>query len=295
MTILAQPTRKLMNRHLRLEFLEKAGPRIVGLYADGSSQNLLAELPYLEPLITPYGPYHFHGGHRLWHSPEAFPRTYIPDNEGLTIRESSQAVILTGQAEPVTGIQKSIEISIPLDRPTVVLTHRLINHGLWPVELAAWAITQLPLGGMAIFPQQVGPLDATGLLPNRQLVLWPYSRWQDKRLVLNDDYIIMRANPDLPPLKIGYFNRSGWIGYLRNKVLLVKRIEVKADLRHADINCNIESYCNNAFIELETLGPITVLDPGQSTAHVETWEIYTGVDISNNIQGVKEMVKSLRL
>ncbi len=295
MTILARPTRKLMNRYLRLEFLEKAGPRIVGLYVDGSAQNLLAELPYLEPLITPYGPYHFHGGHRLWHSPEAFPRTYVPDNEGLTVRDSSQGVILTGQVEPVTGIQKSIEISIPSDQPTVVLTHRLINHGLWPVELAAWAITQLPLGGMAIFPQQVGPLDATGLLPNRQLVLWPYSRWQDKRLVLNDDYIIMRANPDLPPLKIGYFNRSGWIGYLRNKILLVKRIELKPDLRHADINCNTECYCNNAFIELETLGPLTVLEPGQSVTHVETWEIYTGVDITNNLQGVKEMVKALHL
>jgi hypothetical protein len=163
------------------------------------------------------------------------------------------------------------------------------------VELAAWAITQMPLGGMAIFPQQVGPLDATGLLPNRQLVLWPYSRWQDKRLLLNDDIILMRANPELPPLKIGYLNRTGWVGYLRNGVLLVKRIDPKPELRHVDFGCNIESYCNNAFIEIESLGPLTVVEPGQSSVLIETWEIYTGLDVPHNVQGARELIKHLRL
>jgi hypothetical protein len=153
----------------------------------------------------------------------------------------------------------------------------------------------MPLGGLAIFPQQIGPLDATGLLPNRQLVLWPYSRWQDKRLVLNDDFIIMRANSELPPLKIGYLNRSGWVGYLRNKILFVKHIDPKPELRHVDFGCNVEGYCNNAFIELESLGPLSALDPGQSSTHNETWEIYTDVDVPHNIQGVRDLVKMLRL
>ncbi len=284
-----------MNRHLRLEYLEKAGPRLVGLYINQSSKNLLAELPYLEPLVTPFGQFHFYGGHRLWHAPEAFPRTYIPDNDGLTIRESSQGAILTGHVEQLTGIQKSIEVVLLPDRPAVMLTHRLTNTGLWQVELAAWAITQMPLGGLAIFPQQVGPLDATGLLPNRQLVFWPYSRWQDKRLQLNDDFILMRANAELPPLKIGYLNRIGWVGYLRNGILLVKRIDPKPELHYVDFGCNIESYCNNAFIEIESLGPLTLLEPGQSSVHTETWEIYSGIDVPYNAQGARELAKQLRL
>ena len=28
------------------------------------------------------------------------------------------------------------------------------------------------------------------------------------------------------------------------------------------------------FIELETLGPITEIQPGETVAHIETWEVY---------------------
>jgi hypothetical protein len=45
--------------------------------------NLFANLGN-EGLTTPYGEFHFRGGHRLWHSPEAMPRTYIPDVQGVS-------------------------------------------------------------------------------------------------------------------------------------------------------------------------------------------------------------------
>jgi hypothetical protein len=44
---------------------------------------------------------------------------------------------------------------------------------------------------------------------------------------------------------------------------------------HVDHGCNAESYCNDEFIELETLGPLVKLEPGQFVTHTETWELYT--------------------
>jgi len=78
------PTQSLENSHLRVDFLSQAGPRIVRLALPAHPENLLAELPHRRH-PTPYGEFRILGGHRLWHSPEDILRTYIPDNEGLTV------------------------------------------------------------------------------------------------------------------------------------------------------------------------------------------------------------------
>jgi hypothetical protein len=49
-------------------------------------------------------------------------------------------------------------------------------------------------------------------------------------------------------------------------------------LPHPDNNCNCEIYCNDKFIELETLGPLTQLVPGASVRHVETWDVLDNTD-----------------
>jgi hypothetical protein len=69
-----------------LDFLATAGPRLTGLYLDGSSENLRAETPDIS-WKTPYGIYHLVGGHRLWIAPESFDHTAVPDDHGLGITE----------------------------------------------------------------------------------------------------------------------------------------------------------------------------------------------------------------
>ncbi len=64
--------------------------------------------------------------------------------------------MLETQTEPGTGIRKRIEIQLAPDKPTLTLTHTLINDGMWAVELAPWAITQFRLGGTVILPMPVG-------------------------------------------------------------------------------------------------------------------------------------------
>ena len=149
------PTRSLENKWLRLEYLAEAGPRLVRLFVAGSDKNLLAETPenFWE---TAHGRFNIRGGHRLWHAPETMARTYMPDNDGLTVTDVPGGVRLTAPQEPETGIRKSMTVTLRDDAPGLVLKHTLHNHGVWPVELAPWAITQMRLGGTAVLPQQVG-------------------------------------------------------------------------------------------------------------------------------------------
>jgi len=267
-----EATRVLENEFVQLEYLVNA-PRIVR-FAPVGKPNLFADLEK-SPASTPYGDFYFRGGHRLWHSPEAMPRTYIPDNEGATIHAIENGVRIDQPVEPWTHIAKSIEIQLDPKQACVFIRHELRNEGAWAVEFAPWALTMLRLGGVGIFPQPVGNVDAAGLLANRQLTLWPYAQLDDPRVRLRDDFVLVHADPKLPPFKFGYFNRHGWMGYWLDGVFFVKRFDVSTGPTYPDGGCNVESYFNDQFIELETLGPLTKLESGESVFHTETWEVYT--------------------
>jgi hypothetical protein len=271
-----EPTLVVENQYLQLESLANSA-RIVRFSLKGKS-NLFADLGHA-PMQTPFGDYYFRGGHRLWHAPEAMPRTYIPDNEGATVRNIADGIRIEMPPESWTHIAKSIEIRLNPDRREVILQHELCNEGAWTVELAPWALTMFRLGGVGIFPQPVGKVDDAGLLSNRRLLLWPYTRIEDPRLILRDDFLLVYASSSLPPIKFGYFNPQGWLGYWVDGVLFVKRFDALADTQYPDHNCNSEIYCNDQFIELESLGPIQVIRPAQTIHHSELWEVYESLDV----------------
>jgi len=269
----------LSNRFFSLEYLLSAGPRIVRLFQKEYPKNILVEIP--ERIHqTDWGTYYFRGGHRLWHAPEHIQRTYIPDNLPVSISPSSGGITITQSVEMGTGIQKSIEIILHETLPRITLHHTLINRGLWQINLSAWAITQFPLGGTALFPQNISSVDPEGLLPNRNLALWSYTSLADPRLSLADDLITIKAQGVLPPLKIGYANNAGWIAYFRDSILFIKSFFPQTNLPHPDFGCNVETYCGDQFIELETLSPLTPLDPGQSLRHTEIWEVIPSISPS---------------
>ena len=270
------PTRVLDNGFLRLEILTEAGPRIVRLSAFGR-ENLFADIP--TRVSTSYGDFSFRGGHRLWHSPEAMPRSYIPDNDGVSIEELPDGVLLKGSTEIGTGISKCIEIHLSVDQSVVSLKHILRNDNLWSVELAPWAITMFRLGGTVILPQPVGKVDANGLLSNRILALWPYTHINDPRLILRDDFILIRGIQIPTPLKIGYFNPNGWLAYWIDGILFRKTFEITNGGSYPDGGCNTETYCCDQFVELESLAPLVKLEPGRYVKHIETWELYPGIEV----------------
>ena len=270
------PTQTLDNGFLRLDYLTDVGPRIARLFMGKSEFSMLAELP--EAVVdTPYGEFQFMGGHRLWHSPEVLPRTYIPDRP-VAIETLPDGIRLDASTEPHTGIAKSIEIHLAPGRAAATIRHELCNDGPWTVEFAPWSLTMFKQGGVVILPQPVGNTDPAGLLANRQLVLWPYTQLRDPRLLLDDDFILLKATPALPPCKMGYYNPQGWIGYWFAHTLFIKRTEPQSGVQYPDRGCNAETYCNDKMVELEMLGPVTKLGPGEKVLHEETWELYDSLD-----------------
>lgn len=284
------PTVLLDNGHLTVEILQNAGPRIVRLIPAGSNANLFAETPQIQ-LPSPHGPYSLYGGHRLWHAPEYPARTYTPDDSGVIAHVTPHGARLHRPADPHSHIAKSIDIALSDAGPTVNVRHSLRNEGHWPVKLAAWAITQLPVGGVAILPQRETPADKDGVLPNRHFVLWPYTRWADPRLEAHDDFILVHGRADMAQrFKIGYMNHHHWAAHLAHGYLFIKQTQPQPQQPHADMGCNTELYTDAAFLELETISPLVTLDPGAELVHTETWEVHPAPDLPPTMQAIHQHI-----
>ena len=282
---------ELANDTISLLVAQSMGPRILSLKVAGG-ENLLAELSDFSSEDKDDGTFHFYGGHRLWHAPEDVVRTYIPDDHPVEITPLENGVHLTQTVEERTGMQKSMEIVLPGKQPQVTIKHLITNHGLWPVECAAWGITQLRPGGKAILPQS---MVWTEKLPNRHLVMWPYADMSIPQIHWFKDRLQLDAQFSEGAFKVGYPNTRGWMAYWQKDTLFIKRAAYYAQESYCDFGCSTECYICKDFIELETLSPMKVLQPGDSITHVETWEVHQNIEFPQDDAAFLAFVEQLGL
>jgi hypothetical protein len=185
--------------------------------------------------------------------------------------------------ETRTGLQKEIRIHLPINRERVDLTHVLKNLGDRAITLASWAITQMPVGGVAVLPQFTSLAAGNPTLPNRALVLWPYTDIGSGHINWGNSSPYVHANMKRGKLKIGFPNPDGWMAYWRNGLLFVKRAQYEPSEIYFDLGSSSECYCDEHFLELETLGPKVTLLPNKSVRHEESWFVAKRVPRSDEI------------
>jgi hypothetical protein len=270
------PSVCLNNDSIELVLPVSYGPRIAR-YASPSGPNLLAEVsPHVQRVKTGFGDdWHIYGGHRLWTAPEHAVDSYYPDNAPVEVERTGATVSLRQRVEPHSGLEKII--SVTLHQGThVSVHHELVNRGDRPRNVAAWALTAMAPGGTAIFPQSWFAPHPQALAPARPLVLWPFTRMADPRSSWGDRFILLRQDSARPePQKFGFYNDRGYMAYLLGQQLFIK-CHMPLPGLHADFGGNAQSFTNELFLELETLGPVQTLAPGERASHREDWFLFDG-------------------
>ncbi|MBV8072841.1 MAG: hypothetical protein JO270_23260 [Acidobacteriaceae bacterium] len=270
------------------------GPRVIRFGFIGE-QNLFAEMPDQlgksgEPWWMP------RGGHRLWIAPETRPETYALDNSPVAAKIVDDGIHLAQPVEPETSMEKALTISLTIDG-SVEITHHLTNRGRAPRRIAPWALTQLAPGGVGFvrFPPR-GCHDAC-LQPTHPLVMWAYTDFSDNRWQVNQCYLVLRQDPRVhAPQKAGIFSENILSAYLLGTQLFVKRSRANPAATYPDFHCSFEIFSNGDFLELETLGPLVDLAPGQSVSHVETWSLHKDVSVNAfNDQALDGLFRALGL
>lgn len=252
------------------------GPRILNVQKAGSPPLLATLDPEVKIDRDGGDPYRFWGGHRLWASPEVPAVTYAPEDHDCLVTFEGERISILGQ-EDAAGLQKRLEAYCA--DGVLVVRHHLVNSGASSLEVSSWAITQFRMGGVGLLPLGYAP-EPDGLQADRHLVVWPYTRLDDARLEWSDSGVSMRATPG-PRLKLGSGPAPARLAYLWEEFLFTKTVTpVLPHGRYADLGAVGQIFVDDNFFELETIGPLARLDPGDAISSTETWDIVGCADLS---------------
>lgn len=255
---------------VEVTFAVNAGPRVLGYSRHGGPQ-LFASLPDDVIEHPAVGTYRFLGGHRLWRAPEVPAITYEPDDVPVDVDVWDGGFEVVGRLG-ADALVKAISVS--QSGEFTIVDHELRNEGWTPVRCAPWAITQLVPGGTAYLPQQRVPADEDGVLPNRHIVLWPYTDLSTPEVTISQEQVTVLASDRQSKSKVGIPNRLGWIAYVLGDEMFVKWSALHRDSElYVDRGVSLECYRDERFVELETLGPLVTLQPGKRAVHREIWTL----------------------
>lgn len=255
------------------------GPRIIR-YGYVDQRNQLCEYAPLSVDVDG-DKWNLVGGHRLWHCPEKYPRTYIPDNTPVIYRKTKDGAVIYKPSDPWVNIDKELEISLSLDESTITLDHKLTNRNAWPVELAVWALTVMDKGGVSVVPliDRISHF-TDGVKGSNLILLWSYSRMDDSRVHWGNKYIMLTQDSNIKTnFKFGISNEDGWAAYINEGDMFIKTFQYINDAQYPDRGINYESFVNDFMLEMETLSPLKKLEPGDHIIHKETWRIIQGVTL----------------
>ncbi|MDA0273052.1 MAG: hypothetical protein O3C68_07345 [Proteobacteria bacterium] len=276
----------LENNDVELLVTLDVGPRIISYRRQGG-QNIFKTF---DDQLGKSGEadWQIRGGHRLWIAPES-ASTCFPDNQPVSYEVINENhVYLRTPAEAESGIRKVIEIILDEETSRVQVNHYMTATRTLSYGIAPWSLTVLKPGGKAVIPMpnrslhpnDLPPNEKTArrdadqnLLPNRNMSLWAYTDMGDPRFNWCEDRLEITQDANMPSTKLGLLHRMKIAHYEVDGCRFSKTIDYLEDATYPDGNCNLEIFTDGSMLELESLGPLVVLNKGERIVHTENWSL----------------------
>ncbi|HSD11477.1 MAG TPA: DUF4380 domain-containing protein [Candidatus Binatia bacterium] len=293
-------TYRLDNGRVEARVLTDVGPRIIDVRAAGGGN--LFHVREREAGGNGEAEWVFRGGWRLWVAPERKETTYALDNSACQVEVvDGTSLRVTGPNQSEAGVRKQIEVSLDESEPRIRVTSRIRNITDRPLTYAAWSLPVMRPGGRAFVPLDVGPLDAFDAV--RRVMLWSYAELADPRYRFGDRLVQIDQRRVLPApagqstrrddeSKIGVDSAQGWAAYLNEGTLFLQRFPHQPGGVYPDGGATIEVYSSHEFLELEHLGPLTTIAPGEEIILPAEWWIFANARVAD---GEAEALADLRV
>jgi hypothetical protein len=271
---------RVSNGEVELIVTSDVGPRVIRFGFVGG-QNLFKE--FSDQLgRSGEEKFQLRGGDRVWKAPEDPVATWAPDNVPVVIQTTPTGLVARAPIEPLTNLQKEIEINMAPSGTGATVSHRIINRSLFTLEFSPWAMTMMAQGGTAVTgfpPRGKHPINLEATNP---LVMWAYTDLSDPRWRFTKKYLVLHQDPkNSEAQKLGLFNADTWAAYILNDEVFVKRSSSDPTKTYPDFGSSFETFTNNDFLEMETLGPLTKVLPGHTVEQLEHWGLYRDVVLSD--------------
>jgi len=237
----------LSNGHLQMVIDAERGAKILSLKYDG--QEVISQSRWPESF-----------GSTFWTSPQKewnWPPVPEIDKQPYTVEKDGKVLRMTSGVSDRLKYRIRKEYSVDEKDGAFVITYSIINESNETRRVAPWEITRVKNeGGLIFFEAPADSIWPAGLMnfTNAQGAAWYVADEAQQNRKVNAD-------------------GKGWLAYLANGLLLVKRFEDLDATQPAPGEAEVQVYVNRGktYIELENQGPYSTLQPQQQLSWTVRW------------------------
>ncbi len=204
---------------------------------------------------------------------------------------------LTSNDCNVTGIRLIRDFVLDENTGKVLFTQTMKNVSSEPTAFFHWSRTFAVGNGICF-----APVNPASRYPKGYLVYGPgdvidYMPDEEAAFSIRDGVLEIRSAPQRA--KFALDQSEGWLAYLtRDNLLFVKKFPVYPNRVYGEIAANNVSiwYYNHEVCEIEPIGPVEHLNPGEEASYTEQWWLLDHPfpeSGSADIGSIKKIVNSL--
>ena len=198
-------------------------------------------------------------GSTFWTSPQRewnWPPVSEFDKQPYTVEQNDDSIVMTSQPSSRLGLQVSKKFTTDKQRKAIVITYSIKNVTDTIRSVAPWEITRVPNSGLIFFDASKESISPDNLLPFQ----FAHNAAWYQADAINEN---RKINAD----------GKGWLAYTNNGLLLVKQFTDLDASQPAPGEAEVQVYVNRGttYIELESQGAYTALNPGQQLSWTVSW------------------------
>ena len=237
----------LSNGHLQMVIDAERGAKILSLKYD--DQEVISQSRWPESF-----------GSTFWTSPQKewnWPPVPEIDKQAYSVEKDGKVLRMTSGVSDRLKYRIRKEFSVDEKDGAFVITYSIINESNETRQVAPWEITRVKNeGGLIFFEAPADSIWPAGLMnfTNAHGAAWYVADEAQQNRKVNAD-------------------GKGWLAYLANGLLLVKRFEDLDATQPAPGEAEVQVYVNRGktYIELENQGPYSTLQPQQQLSWTVRW------------------------
>ena len=204
------------------------------------------------------------GGAKLWIAPQSawkWPPPPVIDRAPCAASVHRGRLRLVGAASLQHGLRLDREYRLLPGRPVVECTYTLVNTGDQPAAWGIWSVAQLLPGGRAMVPAPHG----SRVWGSKDTLKQP--QWRR-----TNDLLVCRVSGKAS--KVFAVSPVGWMAYACRGHVFVMTFAADTKAAYPPGHASHEFFTCDRYVEMEHVGPLVTLKPGERGTLRERWHVY---------------------
>jgi len=224
-------------------------------------------------------------GVRAWYmEPKQVRMSPLPAHQPAEATLGSRSLTLVSAPAQKCGLQLTTKVELDASRPVLTVRHGFKNLSPEARRIAAWAINAVPATGVGLVPW------ATGKGTMRAFLAFPGTDPAEPCLHLGSRAlgIDFRVPPRKRWMKVGSNSDAGWAAFVWDSTALVTSVPHVAGATYPEGGGTATFYHfqgnakKRSYGEVENVGPLTDVKPGDTVWLHQTLELVGGVEFKGD-------------